>query len=99
MNYTAMVLTALLFVLVGTGCGSLGSSADSAALSPDQRLAGEIQQRMREDPVTSSTPLSVESRGGIITLRGAADPHVRARALGIARSTPGVAEVLDQIRQ
>jgi len=61
-------------------------------------LADEVRARLASDDITGSLLLGVSVENGVIVLRGAVpDQITRARAVGIALSTPGVAQVEDRL--
>ena len=59
-----------------------------------------VQLRLSEDPTTSRLGLGIESSDGIVTISGRIDNAARRmRAIGIARSVPGVRGVIDKTVQ
>lgn len=84
--------------MLGTaGCATQSGPADERATA-DQQLANEILRRLDDDPVTAPYAFGVVVRDGMAIMEGAiASGYVRSRAIGIARSTPGVENVLDKL--
>ena len=85
--------------LSGAGCASLSSSTgvEEVALS-DADISHEIQNRLRDDLVTTRQTFGVSVSGGVVTLTGSVkNAQVRARAINIAEGSPGVREVIDRM--
>ncbi len=69
-----------------------------AGLSGDEALRSEIVARLENDSMADRARVSVEVRGGVVTLRGTvSDDIIRTRVLGIVMGTPGVQEVDDRL--
>jgi osmotically-inducible protein OsmY len=83
-----------------TGCRTLSESeAMQAGSTSDSQITDDILQRLRDDTVTGRTTFNVEVQNGVATLRGIVrEESVKGRALGIARGTPGVVDVIDAIQ-
>jgi osmotically-inducible protein OsmY len=101
MKACAAMMFALLMgaTVLMSGCSTFEKYDEMPlASSTDQQLANEIQHRLTYDVVTTSFTLGVTVQDGIATLKGGVpSEHVRVRALGIARNTPGVKNVDDQL--
>ncbi len=89
----ALIATAALL----TGCQTLpGQDGDSTP--SDQQITDQVLQRFQDDPITGRTTFNVEAQNGVVTLRGLVHTEsVKGRAIGIARGTPGVVDVVDRI--
>ncbi|MBP7828932.1 MAG: BON domain-containing protein [Kiritimatiellae bacterium] len=85
------------WMLGAAGCATMPGPTDEQAAA-NQRLADEIVRRLEEDPVTAPYAFGVMVRDGMAIMEGAiSSGYVRSRAIGIARSTPGVENVLDKL--
>ena len=96
---TGFVVVVMLAVgLGGAGCAAL-SDREATVASADYEVAMLVMDRLQQDAATARAQVGVSASGGVVTLRGfvRGEPE-RLRALGIARGTPGVAEVIDQLR-
>lgn len=89
-----LALTALLFA---TGCATLPDES-SAEPTTDEELANLVIQRLSQDAVTGMSTFNVEAENGVVTLYGSLpDNSLRARAIAVARSTPGVRDVINKV--
>ncbi len=91
------LLTVLAAVMTLAGCITI---PDDSSLAPtsDAELAGAVLQRLAQDSVTGRSTFNVEAQNGVVTLYGSLpDNTARARAIAIARSTPGVTDVINKI--
>ena len=94
------IVAAMLLIAI---CGCVAPSGYPPHYRPGGRddmvaLADEVRARLASDDITGSLPLGVSVEDGVIVLRGAVpDEITRARAVGIALSTPGVAQVEDRL--
>ena len=62
-------------------------------------VTNDILQRLQDDTVTGRTTFNVEVQNGVVTVRGVVhNESVKGRALGIARGTQGVVDVIDAIQ-
>ncbi len=74
---------------------SIAASAATAA-ETDERVTSMVQARFFLDPVLKVRSIDVQTRGGVVTLRGGvASEEERAQALLTARNTTGVGRVED----
>ncbi|MEZ4215675.1 MAG: BON domain-containing protein [Myxococcota bacterium] len=70
-----------------------------AALATDDVLFRVVQRRLLEDGELADAAVRVDVAGRVATLRGVVpDEEARARAAEIARSSPGVVEVVNELR-
>ena len=91
------LLSAFAAVMTLAGCATM---TDDSALEPttDAELANAVVQRLAQDAVTGMSTFNVEAENGVVTLYGSLpDNTIRARAIAIARSTPGVKDVINKI--
>jgi osmotically-inducible protein OsmY len=73
---------------------------DDSTVAPtsDAELANDVVQRLAQDAVTGMSTFNVEAENGVVTLYGSLpDNTIRARAIAIARGTPGVKDVVNKI--
>lgn len=95
---TILTVLAMGVVLGVSGCASTRERVAAEIPQPtaDEALVIHIDQRLRNDPVTSRLRLGVQSVDGIVTLSGRIDESaVRMRAVNLVRGTPGVRGVID----
>jgi outer membrane murein-binding lipoprotein Lpp len=98
-RHLAGILTVVALLAAGgtavlTGCSSM--QAYDPAGGTDQDIASDVQERLRNDAITARQVISVQCEQGIVTLAAPIyNETVRARALAIARGTPGVKSVVD----
>ena len=91
------LLAVLATVMTLAGCTTI---TDDSSLQPtsDEQIAAAVLQRLAQDSMTGRSTFNVEANNGVVTLYGALpDNIVRARAIAIARSTPGVKDVINKI--
>ena len=90
-------------MLVGGAGGSAGrpigaESRSATTIAADNRISATIRSRYRADDDLRRAALSVETRSGRVTLKGAlVSFDLRARAVRLARDVGGVAHVANQI--
>jgi hyperosmotically inducible protein len=94
-----LVMCGAVVLLGAGGCATAPGPGESDETAfTNARLTGEIVRRLRDDPVTAPHAFGVFVRDGVVTIEGSvAGGYVRSRAIAIARSTPGVKSVLDQL--
>ena len=85
---------------VFTGCTTLSNpDAMQSGSASDEQITNDILQRLQDDTVTGRTTFNVEVQNGVVTVRGVVhNESVKGRALGIARGTQGVVDVIDAIQ-
>ena len=86
--------------LLMTGCQTFSSSNEAQAQPiSDQQLTDDVLQRLHDDTVTGQTTFNVQVKDGVATIRGVVGMEsVKGRAIGVARGTPGVVDVIDSIQ-
>lgn len=91
------ILATLAAVMTLAGCATMPDEP-SVAPTTDAELANLVIQRLSQDAITQMSTFNVEARDGVVTLYGSLpDNTIRARAIAIARSTPGVKDVINKI--
>ena len=91
------LMATLATIMTLTGCTTMTNDAAVAPTS-DAELANSVLQRLTQDAVTGMSTFNVQAENGVVTLYGSLpDNTVRARAIAIARSTPGVKNVINKI--
>ena len=91
------LLATLAAVMTLAGCVAM---PDNSTIRPttDAQLAAAVLQRLTQDAMTGMSTFGVEAENGVVTLHGSLrDNALRARAIAIARSTPGVKDVINKI--
>ena len=92
-----LTLAALIAGSLASGCVTFQEPQDAAGMSAS-KLAEDVTQRLQDDPIASQSTYGVDVEGGIVTIRGSVPSDVvRARVVGVARSTPGVIDVVDRM--
>ena len=77
------------------GCATV----DEAAQSPDAVIEQAVMDRLTQEMMLSRGALMASSKDGVVTLHGVVRTEAqRARALAIVRSTSGVRDVVDRLR-
>ncbi len=90
----AMILTAATALAV-TGC----AAKQEIVLRDDVAITKDVQDRLGADPVAKESKIGVETKAGVVHLSGAvATDTERASAEKIARDTPGVRGVDNNVR-
>lgn len=104
MNFSRIVRVVLLPLAVAVAGVTIGcTTADAPPVTADQRAATDLSHlvmaRLTNDPFLERASIQANSDEGVVTLRGMLrNESQRARALSIARSTPGVRGVIDHLR-
>ncbi len=89
----------LLILAAVAGLTACQMAAPSGPLT-DRQIVTDLDTRLMDDDITGATTFDIGIRNGVVTLRGVVKREdVRARALSIARGTPGVVDVIDQIER
>ena len=91
------LVATLTVVMTLAGCATM---SDHSAIQPttDRQLAAAVLQRLTQDTMTGMSTFGVEAENGVVTLYGSLrDDTLRARAIAIARNTPGVKDVINKI--
>ncbi len=87
---TALMATAVV------GCLTTGCSKKTAS---DQELVTDIQAKLYGDAVTKPANVTVDAKGGVVTLSGdVPSSDVELEAMKVANSTAGVNSVNDQMK-
>lgn len=85
--------------MVSVGCSSISGGAQALITTQgDLDLINQVQYRLRVDPITDRTGIGVRAHNGSVTLVGSIpNEQIRARAIGIAKATEGVTDVVDKM--
>jgi osmotically-inducible protein OsmY len=84
-----------------------GRDAPRSAIEPDSAFDGQpdlwvttkIQAKYFIDDEVRARSIDVDTRGGVVTLRGTVDSYaIRRQAVALARNTEGVREVRDELQ-
>jgi osmotically-inducible protein OsmY len=95
--FRLLILATLATVMTLAGCTTTPDES-SVAPTTDAELANLVIQRLSHDAITQMSTFNVEAKDGVVTLYGSLpDNTIRARAIAIARSTPGVKDVINKI--
>jgi osmotically-inducible protein OsmY len=93
--YIPLLIAALTCTL---GCKMLDSMRP--AEGSDDAIALSVMDRLQQDNVTATARFDVQVQDGVVSMGGPVDSDViRLRALSVARGTPGVTEVRDEMRR
>jgi len=85
-------------LLAVAAVGLVGSISGCAKAHTDDSISNDIKASMFSDPQTKSANLSVVVKNGAVTLTGEVpDENARYEAFKIAKQTPGVVNVEDQM--
>lgn len=88
----ALLLCAVLTLSALCGCST--PPPPNAAARSDRDIATIVYERLANDAVVQGHTIAVEAENGVVTLSGLpTEPGQRARAVNIARGTPGVRSV------
>lgn len=74
------------------------AKSEMAGLSTDDLLFRAVQKRLLEDDELEKVAIAAKVDAGVVTLSGSVpEEDIRKHALEVARETPGVVSVVDQI--
>ena len=91
------LLAILAAVMTLAGCTTMPGNS-TIQPTTDAQLAAAVLQRLTQDTMTGMSTFGVEAENGVVTLHGSLpNDTLRARAIAIVRSTPGVKDVIDKI--
>jgi osmotically-inducible protein OsmY len=75
------------------------TSVDDRLERPDLWVTTKIQAKYFVDDEVRARDIDVDTRGGVVTLRGTVDSYaIRRQAVALARNTEGVREVRDELQ-
>ena len=84
-------------LLFGAGANA-GSHDDHAATDTDRQITEHIRTALYKNPSIASNDISVQTRDGVVYLRGLVDTNVeRADIEALARGMAGVKRVVDSL--
>ncbi|HKY31699.1 MAG TPA: BON domain-containing protein [Candidatus Polarisedimenticolia bacterium] len=82
-----LLILGVMAVLLATACATT-----------DEGLSSNVKSRLQENEAVRDASIEVEARDGVVTLTGNVDDQgVKDEALDVARTTPGVRDVVDRI--
>ncbi len=88
------VMIALATTIAATGC----AARQEVVVRDDSAITKDIRERLSADPAASKSPITVDTKAGVVSLSGQVTESVRASAERIARDTPGVRSVDNNMR-
>lgn len=103
MKKTVTTLLAVLalssgFALFSSGCAATSTRESTGEYVDDSTITTKVKAEFVRDPVVKALQVKVETYKGVVQLSGFVDtPEQRQRAEQIARNTPGVVNVTDNI--
>ncbi|OQW97346.1 MAG: hypothetical protein BWK77_01960 [Verrucomicrobia bacterium A1] len=83
--------------LAAAGCMTGPPPASVYGVGGDRETVLAVRARLSDDPVLAHRAIGVTASRGIVTLSGSVPAGLRAHALVIASSTPGVRGVEDRL--
>ena len=92
---SSTVLAPLVFT---TGCAVTSGRESAGEYAKDKEIAARVKTRLYADPMTKGTEVEVQALRGVVQLSGFVDNQAaKNRAGEIAASTPGVAQVYNNL--
>lgn len=79
---------------IATGC----AAKQEVVLRDDSAITKDVRDRLSADPAASKSEITVDTKAGVVRLDGEVTESVRASAERIARDTPGVRSVDNNMR-
>ena len=99
MRQTLVAAMAAAALLSAAGCSVMRDQQTVGTYIDDSVLTSRVKARLAEDKFVSALVLSVETFKGVVQLSGVAKTEAeRSTAERLARETPGVAGVQNNIR-
>lgn len=84
--------------LLPSGCAGTSTRESTGEYVDDASITAKVKAAFVKDPIVKALQVKVETYKGIVQLSGFVDtPDQKSRAEQIARSTPGVQSVTNQI--
>ena len=80
--------------MIATGC----AASKPIVLRDDSAITQDVRARLAADPAASKATIAVDTKAGVVNLSGAVSESVRSSAEQIARDTPGVRDVDNNMR-
>lgn len=102
---SCFTLVLLMALAVGSlaglaGCSTPPPEAAADLRVPDQELEKNVSSRLSQEMVLNRASIRPVSDEGVVTLNGLVNSEAqRMRAIAIARATPGVLGVIDQLKR
>lgn len=98
MRHTASLALAALLAFSAAGCAVSRDQSTVGQYVDDTGITTRVKARFAEDVTVSAVAIQVETLRGVVQLSGFAKSAAeRARAESLARATPGVAGVRNDI--
>lgn len=91
---TLTVMIALATTIATTGC----AARQEVVVRDDSAITKDVRERLSADPAASKSTITVDTKAGVVSLSGEVSESVRASAEQIARDTPGVRSVDNNMR-
>lgn len=91
---TLAVMFAIATTIATTGC----AARREVVLRDDSAITKDIQDRLSADQAASKSKITVDTKAGVVSLSGEVTESVRSSAEQIARDTPGVRSVDNNMR-
>jgi osmotically-inducible protein OsmY len=89
-----LAAVAIATTIAMTGC----AAKQVVAVRDDSAITKDVQDRISADPASSKSNITVDTKAGVVSLSGEVSEGVRASAERIARDTPGVRSVDNNMR-
>jgi osmotically-inducible protein OsmY len=82
-------------LLMLAGCATTSSRERPGALSEDAAITAQVQASFAADPLVSKSGINVETRRGVVHLRGTVtSEQERQRAIQLVQGVAGVREII-----
>ena len=82
-------------LLMLVGCATTSSRGSPGALSEDAAITAKVQASFAADPQVSKSGINVETRRGVVHLRGTVtSEQERHRAIQLVQGVAGVREII-----
>ena len=84
---------------IGLTIATIGcATAKPVVLRDDVAITKDVRDRIAADPASSKSTIDVATKAGVVSLSGEVSEGVRSSAEQIARDTPGVRSVDNNMR-
>ena len=98
-TYRAMRIAMTLAVATVTATVGCAATKPPVVARDDSAITQDVQARIQADPGSTGSKIGVDTKAGVVSLSGAvASDTVRDSAERIARETPGVRSVDNNVR-
>ena len=89
-----MAAIAIATTIATTGC----AAKQEVVMRDDGAITKDVQDRLGADAASSKSKITVDTKAGVVSLSGEVSESVRSSAEQIARDTPGVRSVDNNMR-